>query len=142
MTETTHTATTETATTSAPLWPTFIYRDAPAAIDFLQRAFGFVEVARYGTGDVVQHAELGWPRGGGIMLGSQRDDSALCEQPPGTGSVYIVVDDPDALFQRARDAGATIVRGLRDEDYGSRGFTCRDPEGVFWSFGTYAGTTA
>ncbi len=36
-------------------------------------------------------------------------------------------------------AGATIVRGLRDEDYGSRGFTCRDPEGVFWSFGTYAG---
>lgn len=53
--------------------------------------------------------------------------------------MYIVVPDPDALYRRAVDAGATIVKGLTDEDYGSRGFTCRDPEGVYWSFGTYAG---
>ncbi len=136
------TDTTNTATTTAPLWPCFTYRDAPAAIEFLQRAFGFVELARYGTGDVIDHAELGRPGGGGIMLGSARDDSVLCEQPPGSGSVYIVIDDPDAMYERARAAGATIVRGLRDEDYGSRGFTCRDPEGVLWSFGTYPGTPA
>ncbi|NKY85963.1 VOC family protein [Nocardia veterana] len=146
MTETTNSTATESTTTertSAPVWPTFVYRDAPAAIDFLQRAFGFVETARYGSGDVVDHAELGWPGGGGIMLGTAgRDESVLCQQPAGSGSVYIVVDDPDALYDRARAAGATIVRELRDEDYGSRGFTCRDPEGVFWSFGTYAGTTA
>ncbi|MGH8880000.1 MAG: hypothetical protein ACRD0P_22055, partial [Stackebrandtia sp.] len=42
---------------AAPMWPCLIYRDAPAAIDFLQRAFGFVQVARYGSGDVIEHAE-------------------------------------------------------------------------------------
>lgn len=135
MTDTTH-----SATTTAPLWPCFTYRDAPAAIDFLQRAFGFVELARYGTGDVIEHAELGWPGGGGIMLGTSREDSVLSDQRPGGGSVYVVTDDPDGLYERARAAGATIVRELRDEDYGSRGFTCHDPEGVSWSFGTYAGT--
>ncbi|AHH21151.1 glyoxalase-like domain-containing protein [Nocardia nova SH22a] len=134
------TDTTNTTTTTTPLWPSFTYRDAPAAIDFLQRAFGFVELARYGSGDVVEHAELGWPGGGGIMLGTAREDSVLCEQKPGSGSVYVVIDDPDGLYERARAAGATIVRELRDEDYGSRGFTCQDPEGVSWSFGTYAGT--
>lgn len=76
------------------------------------------------------------------MLGSPRTDSAIAGLPPGIGSVYIVVDDADAadaLHERAVAAGATITQGLRDEDYGSRGFTCRDPEGVYWSFGTYAG---
>jgi uncharacterized glyoxalase superfamily protein PhnB len=53
--------------------------------------------------------------------------------------VYIVCDDPDSLFERATGAGAEVVRGLRDEDYGSRGFTVRDPEGNLWSFGTYRG---
>jgi uncharacterized glyoxalase superfamily protein PhnB len=52
-------------------------------------------------------------------------------------SVYLVVDDPDAHHERAKKAGAEIVRGLRDEDYGSRGYTARDPEGNLWSFGTY-----
>ena len=49
----------------------------------------------------------------------------------------LVVDNPDELHARAVQLGATIVRGLTDEDYGSRGFTMRDPEGVHWSFGTY-----
>jgi uncharacterized glyoxalase superfamily protein PhnB len=53
----------------------------------------------------------------------------------------VVTDEPDALFARAEAAGARVVRGLTDEDYGSRGFTLRDPEGVYWSFGTYAGAT-
>ncbi|MBF6327240.1 VOC family protein [Nocardia transvalensis] len=130
----------ETSTrTTTVIWPTFIYRDAPAAIEFLKTAFGFVERARYGEGEVVEHAELAWPGGGGIMLGSEGVGSTLCEQPAGIGSAYIVVDNPDELYQRAKAAGATITVELRDEDYGSRGFTCRDPEGVFWSFGTYAG---
>jgi uncharacterized glyoxalase superfamily protein PhnB len=58
---------------------------------------------------------------------------------PGNDAVYGVCDDPDALFERATAAGAEVVRGLKDEDYGSRGFTVRDPEGNLWSFGTYAG---
>jgi uncharacterized glyoxalase superfamily protein PhnB len=74
------------------------------------------------------------------MLGSAaREDSAIAGLPPGTGSVYVVTDDVDGLFERARAAGATVVQEPRDEPYG-RGFTVRDPEGVFWSFGTYAGS--
>lgn len=135
------TATTSSTRTSTPIWPTFVYRDAAAAIDFLVRAFGFTELARYTDGDVIAHAELAWPGGGGIMLGQQRPGMALCDQPAGTGSTYIVVDDPDGLYARAKAAGATIIREPVDQDYGSREFTCRDPEGVYWSFGTYAGAT-
>ncbi|GAB2725591.1 VOC family protein [Nocardia thraciensis] len=137
MTETT--TQTSNTRTGAALWPCFVYRDAPAAIEFLQRAFGFVERARYGEGDIVEHAELTLPGGGGIMLGSVRAGSALEMAPPGVGAVYVVIDNPDELYERAKAAGATITLELRNEDYGSRGFTCRDPEGVYWSFGTYAG---
>lgn len=122
------------------IWPALRYDDAHAAIRFLIDAFGFEQVAVYENGDLVDHAELRRPGGGGVMLGSAgRSDSAIAELPAGTGSVYIVTDEPDALFKRATAAGATVVQGLRDEDYGSRGFTVRDPEGVLWSFGTYAG---
>lgn len=126
------------------VWPTLRYADAQAAIGFLVDAFGFETVAVYTGADptVVDHAELRWPGGGGVMLGSVRPDSSLDQVGPGSGSIYIVTDDPDGLYDRARRAGATISREIRDEDYGSRGFTARDPEGVHWSFGTYAGATA
>jgi len=132
-------------TTSNPttiVWPTFHYQDAPAAIRFLVQAFGFEEVAVYpGEGDnQVAHAELRWPAGGGVMLGSYRDNDLA--SPAGTRSVYIVAQDVDALYTRAQQAGAQIIRELRDEEYGSRGFTARDPEGVVWSFGTYGGASA
>ena len=132
---------TETAVTQTTIFPIVQYRDARAAIRFLVDAFGFEETAVYGEGDQVDHAQLNWPGGGAVMLSSTgREGGGLADHPVGTGSVYIVVDNPDELFERAVAAGATISRGLRDEDYGSRGFTVRDPEGVFWSFGTYAGT--
>jgi uncharacterized glyoxalase superfamily protein PhnB len=123
------------------VWPTLHYEDAPAAIRFLVDGLGFEEVAVYPgrTEGTIDHAELRWPGGGGVMLGTVRQDSVTAGLPAGTGSVYVVTTEPDALFARAQAAGATIVRGLTDEDYGSRGFTVRDPEGVFWSFGTYAG---
>lgn len=122
------------------IWPTLRYSDAHAAIDFLVEAFGFEKVAVYEQDGRVAHAELRGPDGGGVMLGgADREDSPIAGLPPGTGSIYVVTDKPDALFERARAAGATVVQGLRDEDYGSRGFTVRDPEGVFWSFGTYGG---
>ena len=55
-----------------------------------------------------------------------------------TQSVYIAVPDADAVFARAKAAGAEIVMGLTDQPYGSRDFICRDPEGQVWCFGTYA----
>ncbi|MGH3319372.1 MAG: VOC family protein [Streptosporangiaceae bacterium] len=128
--------------TRTSIWPGLRYTDAPAAIRFLVEAFGFEEAAVYHgeTEDVVAHAELRWPGGGGVMLGTARPDSSIADLPAGTGSIYVVTDEPDALYERAEAAGATVVQGLRDEDYGSRGFTVRDPEGVHWSFGTYAGS--
>ncbi|GAA0967905.1 VOC family protein [Actinocorallia libanotica] len=122
------------------VWPTLQARDARRLIAFLVEAFGFEETAVHGEGDVVQHAELAWPPGGGIMLGSVRDDSAaVFRLAPGSFGAYAVTDEPDALYERALKAGATVVRELGDTDYGSRDFIVRDPEGNLWSFGTYRG---
>jgi uncharacterized glyoxalase superfamily protein PhnB len=132
---------TATPASRTAVWPSLLYRDANAAIAFLVAAFGFEEIVVYRNeeGTVVEHAELRWPEGGGVMLGSARADSGIVDLPPGVGAVYVVVTDPDALYQRATAHGATIIRDLHDQDYGSRDFTARDPEGVIWSFGTYAG---
>jgi uncharacterized glyoxalase superfamily protein PhnB len=128
-----------TQSTRTAVWPALRYRDARAAIRFLIDAFGFEELVVYGEGDRVDHAELHWPQGGGIMLGSAREDSSISSLPTGTGAIYLVTDDPDGLYARAKAAGAEITRELTDTDYGSRDFGARDPEGVLWSFGTYAG---
>ncbi|MGH9135291.1 MAG: VOC family protein [Ilumatobacteraceae bacterium] len=131
-------------TTNAPtVWPTLTFRDARAAIDFLRDAFGFEERGAWARDDdpsIIEHAEMAWPLGGGIMFGTAgKDDSPFGRRIPGNDSVYVVCDEPDALFERATTAGAEVVRGLADESYGSRGFTVRDPEGNLWSFGTYRG---
>jgi uncharacterized glyoxalase superfamily protein PhnB len=132
--------------TPAPqVWPTLRARDARALIRFLVDAFGFEDTVVYGDGDRVDHAQLSWPPGGGIMLGSARAaDSADDDWPlrPGTFGAYVVTDDPDKLFARATAAGATVLRELHDTDYGSRDFAVRDPEGNNWSFGTYRGEPA
>ena len=120
--------------------PTFRCADAPKVIEFLQEAFGFEVVARYdGEGGRVDHAELRWPGGGTVMLGSAegREDDVFGKL--GLASIYIVCDDPDGLHDRAVAAGAEIVYPLKDEEYGSRGFSALDPAGNVWSFGTYAG---
>ena len=114
--------------------PTLRYADAPGAIDFLERAFGLerrhVTENEDGT---IAHAELTHGRGM-VMLGSAREGDAFST---GRAVIYVVVDDPDALHDRAKAAGAEIVRGLVDQDYGSREFAAADPEGNVWSFGTY-----
>jgi uncharacterized glyoxalase superfamily protein PhnB len=130
-------------TSTTHIWPTFTYEDAPAAMAFLHDAFGFEQVACYtreGDPSIVEHAQMRWPLGGGIMLGSaSRDEGPFSARKTGNDAVYVVCDDPDGLCARATGAGAELIRGLADEDYGSRGFSVRDPEGNIWSFGTYAG---
>jgi uncharacterized glyoxalase superfamily protein PhnB len=123
------------------IWPSLNYDDPHAAIKFLV-ALGFAETAVHNDEQGrVAHAELRWPEGGGIMLGQAgRADSEFSQMPTGCASLYIVTDDPDGAHERATTAGAELVRPLRDEDYGSRGFSVRDPEGNILSFGTYRGT--
>ena len=121
------------------IFPTLRYNDAHAAIDLLVNAFGFTERAVYEDDNgVVQHAELAYGDGM-IMLGDapREPDSNRLDMPIGGGSVYIVIDDPDAHYERAKAAGVKIRRELRDEDYGSRGYSAEDAEGNLWSFGTY-----
>ncbi len=127
------------------VWPTLRARDARGLIRFLVEAFGFEETVVYGEGDRVDHAQLSWPPGGGIMLGSAREpgsDDGTGDRwplPPGSFGAYVVTDDPDALLHRATAAGAEVLQGLHETDYGSRDFSVRDPEGNRWSFGTYRG---
>ncbi|CAN3984918.1 VOC family protein [Kitasatospora purpeofusca] len=124
------------------VWPSLRASDARALIRFLVEAFGFEEVVAYGEGEFVGHAELAWPEGGGIMLGSDRPATEGSEPwpgGPGTFSAYVVTADPDALHARAAAAGARITMALYDTDYGSRDFAAADPEGNHWYFGNYPG---
>jgi len=134
---------TDTTTSTTYVWPTMTFRDAHAALRFLAEAFGFRQTACYtrdGDPSIVEHAEMRWPAGGGIMFGTAgKDDPPFSNRSPGSASVYLVTDDPDGLYARAKAAGAEVIRELNDTDYGSRDFAVRDPEGNIWSFGTYAG---
>lgn len=128
--------------TSEPprIYPTFRYRDAAKMIDFLCDAFGFKVDARFMDGEQVAHAQLSFGSSK-IMLGSARDDEygRIVGAPGDNGgkSVYIAVDDCDAVYQIAKAAGARILEEPNDRDDGSREFICADPEGVVWSLGTY-----
>jgi len=131
---------TEWPTTS--VWPSVRCRDTRALIDFLVAAFGFEEQFSVPgeDGKGIIHAQIRWPGGGGVMLGdAEVGDAFHLALPFGPVSIYVVTDQPDALHDRAVAAGATIDKGLRDEEYGSRGFSATDPEGNLWSFGTYSG---
>ncbi len=119
--------------TNAPsVWPGLLCTDARATIRFLVEAFGFVEtivVPGEQEGEIM-HAEVRWPEGGTVMIGSDdRRGEFADHNRPGTNSLYVVTDHPDEVFARAAAAGAQVVRQMRDEDYGSRGFTVLDPEG-------------
>jgi uncharacterized glyoxalase superfamily protein PhnB len=145
MTETTSSQTTSSeATTTAPeptVWHSLSYDDAPAAIEFLTSVFGFIAKAVYYEDDEktkLVHAQLDWPPGGGIMLGSAPRPEGWPDVR-GRGSAYCVTDDPDAVYQKVLGSGAKVLREIRDEDYGGRGFSVLDPEGNQWSFGSYPG---
>jgi uncharacterized glyoxalase superfamily protein PhnB len=123
--------------------PALQYKNAKAAIEFLCRAFGFEKNAVYEAPDgSVAHAQLTLGNGM-VMLGSVKDSeySKLLVRPADAGgvtmSVYVVVEDADTHFARAKADGATIIREPVTQEYGGRDYTCKDPEGHVWIFGTY-----
>ncbi|WP_282609949.1 VOC family protein [Pelagibius sp. Alg239-R121] len=127
--------------------PTLRYRDAPSAIDWLCQAFGFEKhMVIPGEDGSIIHAQLTLGNGM-IMLGSvrdeeQRDYDRLITQPDDVGggntqAAYIEIEDIDAHYERAKAAGAKIVIDIADQDHGGRLYTCRDPEGHVWNFGSY-----
>jgi uncharacterized glyoxalase superfamily protein PhnB len=131
----------ENEMTEAPrIYATFRYVDPDAMIAWLRDTVGFTLKARYPETGEVAHAELAFGSSM-IMLGTARDDDygKTVGGPGATGgkSLYIAVDDADALFERVKASGVVIEQGLTDRDYGSREFICRDLEGNLWCFGTY-----
>lgn len=129
--------------TTASVIPALQYQDAPAAIEFLCKAFGFERNAVYaGEGGGIDHAQLTLGNGM-VMLASANDGDygKLLVHPRAAGGVtigvYCIVEDPDAHFKRAKAAGAEITREPQTQDYGGRDYTCKDPEGNVWTFGTY-----
>lgn len=130
-----------TSTQDHNIWPGLSCDDPLAARAWLS-ALGFTEgiLVMSEDGRTVEHSEMVWPEGGRVMVsGRDRGDHTFVV-PRGAGSVYVVVDDPDAVFARAKDLGATVIRDMEETDYGSRGFSVADAEGNRWSFGTYAGS--
>lgn len=119
------------------VWPAFQAHDPDLVIRTLV-ALGFEETAAYrDEAGVVQHAQLDWPDGGGVMLGAHKPQGPFTQQP-GTTAAYVVVADVAAVWERARAAGLE-PDDIVEQDYGSRDFLVRDAEGNQWSFGTYAG---
>ena len=126
--------------TSTPIWPCLNYRDALGAIRFLVDVLGFTPgpVHTGEGGQHVEHAELYWPEGGGVMLGSAKVDGRPFEQLPTGGSgVYVRTERPADVHQRVVAAGVDVVEPLQAKAGGGPGFVIRDPEGNLWSFGTY-----
>ena len=120
------------------------YQNAPEAIEWLCRVFGFKKHAVYaGPGNTIMHAELTLD-GGMIMLGSVKDKpvNRLMKLPAELGGaqtrdINLIVKDADEVYARAKWAGAKIVEDIEDKPYGGRGFACLDPEGHIWHVGTY-----
>ncbi len=126
--------------------PCLVYRDAPAAIDFFCRAFGFTQnLVVPGSGaDDIAHAQL-LLDGNIVMLGtaspetrarfsmvSPRDTDGLV-----TTCVCVTLADPDAHHARAVSQGVCIIATPHDNEYGGRGYEAYDGEGHVWSFSSY-----
>jgi uncharacterized glyoxalase superfamily protein PhnB len=127
--------------TAATMHPFARYEDALAAVEWLERVFG-LERRMLVTGEngEVHHAELGL--GESVFMLGSAGGTDIGVQPPkrlgaATAGVYVVIDDVDAHCERARAAGAEIMREPEDTPYGSREYTVYDLEGHPWSFGTY-----
>jgi uncharacterized glyoxalase superfamily protein PhnB len=132
--------------TIATVIPGLHYHDAPAAIEWLCRAFGFEQhLVVPGDPGVIDHAQLSFGAGMIMLSSAGRHDGPYDDRVvtprdlagKSTQGAYVIVDDPDAHYRRAIAAGAQVVIDLEDKPYGGRGYTCADPEGHVWSFGDY-----
>jgi uncharacterized glyoxalase superfamily protein PhnB len=129
------------------------YEDAAAAIDWLERAFGFRENrdARYEENGTITHAELEL-EGATIYLSTPRDYASprtlqaeseaarrAYDNPWVIDGHFVQVDDLDAHYERAKGAGATILREPEEPGIGLRIYTAEDLEGHRWMFGQPTG---
>jgi uncharacterized glyoxalase superfamily protein PhnB len=114
--------------------PYLLYEDGEAAIEFATRAFGFREFDRQTGAAGGLHAELETPEGGRIYLGQPPRDFRNPSVVGRTSHVYVLVDEVDAHFERAKAAGAEIIEEPNDLPFGQRRYGCADPQGHEWYF--------
>lgn len=116
--------------------PYLLYSDAPAAIDFLCKAFGFEEDFRLLMPDGrIGHAQLKY-EGNLVMLASAFPEGGFAsplDLPAIHSQVYCTVDDADQHYESARAAGATIAAEPANE-HSTRMYRAIDPEGHRWLF--------
>ncbi|MEO8200645.1 MAG: VOC family protein [Gemmatimonadota bacterium] len=124
------------------IYPALRYGNAPRAIEWLCRAFGFEKLSVMTRDDGgIAHAEL--KLGNGVIMLGGNASEPVSPRPREEDfsriewSIYVAVDDIDAHYQRSRREGAEIFRTLEQTGYGSREYSARDLEGFVWSFGTY-----
>ena len=124
-------------TDSACISPMLVYNDAAGAIEFLCKAFDFVEEFRVPMPDGgIGHAELRY-RGSVVMLASAFPSFGLVSPASLTEfhcQLYCAVPDVDAHYAKSRANGATIVTEPRLQDHGSRSYRALDLEGHRWIF--------
>ncbi|HEX9392542.1 MAG TPA: VOC family protein [Usitatibacteraceae bacterium] len=114
---------------SAVVIPILAYPDIRAAVDWLCRAFGFVERLRIGD----HRAQLSF--GTGAIVVAQRRDHAGVPSSEGLDySVTVRVRDVDQHFEQALRAGAIIVNAPTDQPYGERQYSAQDIGGYSWTF--------
>ena len=129
----------------AKIIPSIRYKDCEKAIEWLCEVFGFEKYLTVpGAAGSILHAQMVY-NNCMIMLGTAHEgdefgrlnSSPLALGGQNTASIYMVVVDADAHYKKAVEKGAEVVLDIKDEDYGGRGYTCKDLEGHLWSFGTY-----
>jgi PhnB protein len=115
--------------------PYLYYEDVAAALAWLARAFGFRERLRMpGPDGSVMHAEMQLADGV-VMMGRPGPDYRSPKRlGQVTQSLYVYVDDVNAHFRRAKDAGAKVIEEPADQFYGDRRYGAEDPEGHLWYF--------
>jgi PhnB protein len=129
-------ATTNAADKNQRLFPYLGYRDCPEAIRFLCEAFGFQEHTRMAMPDGrIGHAELAL-QDNRIMLATAWEEAGM-RSPLDLDGIHTmlmcIVDDVDAHYRKAREAGATIIGEPETQPYG-RSYRAVDPEGHRWIF--------
>jgi len=121
--------------------PYLTVKDADAALDFYQRAFGFEKKSVMpGPDGRTSHVELGW-HDGMIMFGPEGAYGSTTKAPASSGAaspvtLYVYCDDVDALFARATAAGAKVIFPPQDMFWGDRLCKLTDPDGHIWNFAT------
>ena len=125
--------------------PSIRYSDCEKAIEWLCTVFSFKKhlIVPSEAGGIL-HAQLVY-KDCMVMLGKahEGDEFGKLNSSPleldgqNTASIFMVVEDVDSHYKKVIEGGAEIVLDIKDEEYGGRGYTCKDLEGHLWNFGTY-----